>query len=74
MVFLYSKERFTVSQLEKEQRAMLFKLEEQTSVPYLLMKKLLQVAEKNSTSEMSQKERISEYHALIKKYMGNEEN
>lgn len=63
-----------MKELEKIQKQMLFKLEDQTQVPYILMKKLLQGAEKNSTSEMSQKERMAEYRALINKHMNEREN
>lgn len=60
------------NQLEKKQKQLLFALEEKTNVPYLLMKKLLKEAEKNSVSEVTQKERIKDYRALIRKYMNKE--
>ncbi|MFD2868226.1 hypothetical protein ACFSY7_06925 [Kurthia populi] len=63
-----------MKELEKIQKQMLFKLEEQTQVPYILMKKLLQSAETYSTSETTSKERISEYRALINKHMKTKEN
>jgi len=63
-----------MKELEKIQKQMLFKLEEQTQVPYILMKKLLQSAETYSTSETTSKERISEYRALINKHMNTKEN
>lgn len=60
------------NQLEKKQKQLLFALEEKTNVPYLLMKKLLKETEKNSVSEVTQKERIKDYRALIRKYMNKE--
>lgn len=63
-----------MKELEKAQKQMLFKLEEQTQVPYILMKKLLQNAETNSTSENTPKERMAEYRSLINKHMNTKED
>ncbi|VEI08066.1 hypothetical protein [Kurthia zopfii] len=53
------------TQLERKQKELLFKLEEKTNVPYMLLKKLLKNAEANSTGETSEKERLEEYRSLI---------
>lgn len=54
------------TQLEKQQKKLLFSLEERTNIPYMLLKKLIKHSENNHTSETSDKERIEEYRSLIK--------
>lgn len=71
-IFILKGVFYMSNQLEKKQKQLLFALEEKTNVPYLLMKKLLKEAEKNSVSEVTQKERIKDYRALIRKYMNKE--